>query len=127
MSFAIQLESKSPQAWLTWGLTNYELLGMVQSVKGEYECCVAESVGGFLRGIELFDVTQVSRNDAVLVRAMLMLIRLWFRHGSKNPAVRALERGLAKSSVGIWLGVLPQLIARLEHSESGPRILLIHS
>lgn len=140
MSLAIQFGPHTPQAWFAWGLTNHKLseemtrvrLGRAPwpniSVHGcqDHSCYVIESICGFLRSIELFDINREARNDTVIIQAMLMTISLWFKYGSWSSAIYALKQGLAKSSVGIWLGVLPQLIAHLDHAALEPRLLLTH-
>lgn len=140
MAFAIELGPCTSQAWLVWALTNYELCEHVQ--RSSLKCrnkqmpiqihfdnlvhYVIGSIDGFFRSIDLFDNNHTARNDAVVIQAMLMIITLWFKYGSRGAVDFAVEYGLAKSSVGIWLGVLPQLIARLDHGDSNSRSLLTY-
>ena len=47
------------------------------------------------------------------------------RHTTVHPAARLLDRSPAAAvALDAWLGVLPQLIARIAHADAGPRAAL---
>lgn len=55
---------------------------------------------------------------------MLCLLSVWFRYGKYPEVCNALSVGLQTVHLDNWLGVLPQLIARIDHPESNSRRLL---
>jgi len=127
LTFALELGSCRPHIWFAWAFANYELSERICAAgptlhQGQF---VIESLDGLFRSICLFGASDV-RYLSLLLQAMLMIITLWFKHGSEESVHCAMEYGLAKTSVGIWLGVVPQLVARLDHAESNARSLLTH-
>ena len=54
---------------------------------------------------------------------MLCVLGIWFRFGRIQDVLVALEQGLDQVHLDNWLGVLPQLLARIDHPE-GTRGLL---
>jgi hypothetical protein len=72
---------------------------------------VIEAIMGFTRSLSL-------SNDQPIVNVLqdtLRLLTLWFAHGSRKQVTDVLAVELEKVSTESWLGVLPQLIARLVH------------
>jgi len=64
------------------------------------------------------------RFSSFVTQDMLCILSLWFRYG-KFPDVNAvLESGLATVHLNTWLGVLPQLIARIDHPDPATCTLL---
>ena len=56
--------------------------------------------------------------------APIGLLSVWFRYGKIPEICAALEAGLATVHLDNWLGVLPQLIARIDHPEHNARRVL---
>jgi FKBP12-rapamycin complex-associated protein len=75
---------------------------------------------GLLRSISL----GTKRYSSNVLQDMLSLLSVWFRHGHVPEVYRALDSGLGMVHIDTWLGVLPQLIARLDHPEENARKLL---
>ncbi len=55
---------------------------------------------------------------------MLSLLSIWFRYGQIPDVYAAIDAGLSTVVIDNWLGVLPQLIARIDHPEVNARKLL---
>jgi FKBP12-rapamycin complex-associated protein len=89
---------------------------------------VSHAVKGLLRALSL----GTRRWSSSVAQDMLCILSLWFRYAGKLPAVYALlEGGLLGTVTGNdtvhldnWLGVLPQLIARIDHPDKRVRKLL---
>jgi len=89
--------------------------------RGISEHCVP-AIEGFFRSIGLADPQRSTLQD------VLRLLTLWFNHGgSDNPSVnQALSKGFNTCSIDTWLGVIPQIIARIYTSDQGVRKLVEH-
>jgi FKBP12-rapamycin complex-associated protein len=55
---------------------------------------------------------------------MLCILSIWFRYCKVPDVSAALEAGLSTVHLDNWLGVLPQLIARIDYPEPNARRLL---
>ncbi|KAM3569626.1 hypothetical protein VYU27_008290 [Nannochloropsis oceanica] len=75
---------------------------------------------GFLRAISLGR----RRWCASVQQDLLCLLTVWFRYGNDPDLHRILASGFNLVSLDAWLGVLPQLIARIHTRESPIRFLL---
>jgi len=75
---------------------------------------------GFLRAIAL----GTKRWASSVMQDMLCVLNVWFRHGRIPSVHTTLDAGLSTVHLDNWLGVLPQLIARIDHSEEKARKLL---
>ena len=81
---------------------------------------VVSSIKGLMRALTL----GTRRYSSFVTQDMLCILSLWFRYG-KYPDVNAvLEAGLATVHLNTWLGVLPQLIARIDHADPATCTLL---
>eukprot|EP00595_Chromulina_sp_UTEXLB2642_P003213 CAMPEP_0196768462 /NCGR_PEP_ID=MMETSP1095-20130614/42795_1 /TAXON_ID=96789 ORGANISM="Chromulina nebulosa, Strain UTEXLB2642" /NCGR_SAMPLE_ID=MMETSP1095 /ASSEMBLY_ACC=CAM_ASM_000446 /LENGTH=1571 /DNA_ID=CAMNT_0042138109 /DNA_START=3776 /DNA_END=8494 /DNA_ORIENTATION=- len=81
---------------------------------------IVNSLKGLLRAISL----GTKRWSSTVMQDMLCVLSLWFKYGQINEIKNTLENGLSQVHVDNWLGVLPQLIARIDHPEVEPRNLL---
>jgi FKBP12-rapamycin complex-associated protein len=70
---------------------------------------VIEAIKGFVKSIVLGQGQPVAN----LLQDILRLITLWFSYGMKKGVLQILEAELEKVSPDNWLGVIPQLIARI--------------
>ena len=52
-----------------------------------------------------------------VLQDILRLLTLWFAHGAKAEVNAALQKGFEMVSIGTWLHVIPQLIARVRCPE----------
>jgi len=75
---------------------------------------------GLLRAISL----GTHRWSSSITQDMLCVLSVWFRFGRIPDVAAALEAGLSTVHLDNWLGVLPQLIARIDHSDPTARGLL---
>ena len=81
---------------------------------------VVNSIKGLMRALTL----GTKRFSSFVTQDMLCILSLWFRYG-KFPEVNAvLQAGLATVHLNTWLGVLPQLIARIDHPDPSTCSLL---
>jgi FKBP12-rapamycin complex-associated protein len=55
---------------------------------------------------------------------MLCILSVWFKYCKLPEVATQLETGLSMVHLDNWLGVLPQLIARIDHPEPNARRLL---
>ncbi|KAJ1444132.1 hypothetical protein B484DRAFT_388959, partial [Ochromonadaceae sp. CCMP2298] len=81
---------------------------------------VVNALKGLMRALTL----GTRRVSSSVSQDMLCILSVWFRY-CKLPEVRAvLSSGLAMVHINTWLGVLPQLIARIDHPDTPTRSLL---
>lgn len=138
------------EAWHQWGLSNYRAIeearalaaptpshalssiragrtpvtgrlpGAMQGDSLSIVPLVVNSIKGLMRALTL----GTKRCSSQVTQDMLCILSLWFRYG-KIPDVNAvLESGLATVHLNTWLGVLPQLIARIDHPDPATCALL---
>ena len=62
--------------------------------------------------------------SASVTQDMLCVLSLWFRQVHVPELHAEISAGLSTVHIDTWLGVLPQLIARLDHPEEHGRTLL---
>jgi FKBP12-rapamycin complex-associated protein len=149
---ATSVDPNCYEAWHQWGLSNYRAIEEARALtaptpSGGFNLSsmrtgrtpVAGRLPGALPGDSLSIVPLVVNSIKGLMRAltlgtkryssqvtqdMLCILSLWFRYG-KIPDVNAvLESGLATVHLNTWLGVLPQLIARIDHPDPATCALL---
>ena len=75
---------------------------------------------GLLRAIAL----GAHQWSSSITQDMLCVLSIWFRFGRIPDVCAALEVGLSSVHLDNWLGVLPQLIARIDHPDPTARSLL---
>lgn len=81
---------------------------------------VLNALKGFARAMQL----GVSRYIGSVMQDMLSLLQIWFKY-SENPGIgERLQEYLSVIPLDCWLGVLPQLIARIHHEGDVGRTLL---
>lgn len=149
-SRATCVDPKNYVAWHEWGLSNYRaieeskrqssssmrnitiILGLAKTGQNKNNfqrhkllaVLVPNAVKGLLRAISL----GTRRWSSSVAQDMLCILTLWFRYAGKLDSVYTLlEEGLLRSdSVHLdnWMGVLPQLIARIDHPDQKVRDLL---
>ena len=70
------------------------------------------------------DTVHAKNWRASVAQDMLCILSLWFKYGHLSDLHAALSVGMATIHLDNWLGVLPQLIARLNNPEPNARGLL---
>jgi len=91
--------------------------GIASSELMSYNLAAAQ---GFLRAISLGQ----KKWCASVEQDMLCLLYVWFRYGNEPEVDKLLSSHFSIVSLDAWLGVLPQLIARIHTRESAVRYLL---
>lgn len=97
---------------------------------------ITSAIRGFFRSIAMGQRTSKSKTytyknksggaaDAGTLQDLLRLLTLWFTHGSIPEVQEELQAGFAAVRIETWLGVIPQIIARI-HSNLDPVKHLIH-
>eukprot|EP01041_Mallomonas_annulata_P001944 gene1944-3771_t len=81
---------------------------------------VVGAAKGLLRAITL----GTRRFSSSVTQDMLCVLNIWFRYGHLPDVAAAIESGLSNVHLDNWLGVLPQLIARIHHPEDSARNML---
>jgi FKBP12-rapamycin complex-associated protein len=81
---------------------------------------VVNALRGLMRAVTL----GTRKYSALVMQDMLSILRCWFRYG-ENPIITvAIEEGLKTVPLDNWLGVVPQLVARIHHHGDAARTLL---
>lgn len=78
------------------------------------------AIDGLMKALSL----GTKRWSSTVTEDMLNIMMLWFRYGHVNEVADALEQRLSMVHLDTWLGVLPQLIARIDHPGKRARELL---
>lgn len=78
------------------------------------------TVKGLMRAVAL----GTRKDSSSVMEDVLCVLSTWFRYGRIPEVCAALEAALTTVHLDNWLGVLPQLIARIDHPEPNARRLL---
>ena len=78
------------------------------------------AIKGLLKSLSL----GTRRNTSSVMQDMLCILSVWFRYSSITEVCSTVEQGLATVHLDNFLGVLPQLIARIDHQEPNGKKLL---
>lgn len=81
---------------------------------------ITNAIKGLMRAIAL----GTRRFSSSVMQDMLCILSLWFKHGKIPEVLSVIEQGLSYVPLENWLGVLPQLIARIDHPDKSTRVLL---
>lgn len=99
-------------------------MGLQKTAALPEEDSVSEYVLNALKGFARAMCLGVSRYIGSVMQDMLSLLQIWFKY-SESPGIGAtLREYLATIPLDCWLGVLPQLIARIHHEGDVGRALL---
>ncbi|CAA0806761.1 Serine/threonine-protein kinase TOR [Striga hermonthica] len=111
------------KAWHNWALFNtavmshYTLRGH-PNVAGQF---VVAAVTGYFHSIAC-GAHAKGVDDSL--QDILRLLTLWFNHGATSEVQVALQRGFSLVNINTWLGVLPQIIARIHSNNRAVRELI---
>ena len=117
------------RVWHTWAVTNYDQLNvsldindlgggsmlspgkstMLTDASGDTTTYAIEAIKGFSKSMTLGGKQGVNN----LLEDTLRLLTLWFSYGTKNGVYDVLAEELNNVAPENWLGVIPQLIARM--------------
>mmetsp|Transcript_14091 Transcript_14091/g.42105 ORF Transcript_14091/g.42105 Transcript_14091/m.42105 type:complete len:2582 (-) Transcript_14091:13-7758(-) len=136
----ICLVPRQPRGWHAWALANYEMCDQIERrmlptvnskathltslLKQSNLKHAAQAIEGFFKSLILFDAYSANVRDIVILQDTLRLLTIWFRHGSLREVNTQVKDGLVMTRLDVWLGVLPQLIARVNHSVRRVRYLV---
>jgi FKBP12-rapamycin complex-associated protein len=81
---------------------------------------IVSAVKGLMHAISL----GTRKWTASVLQDMLYVLTIWFQFGHVPIVAASIEAGLSTMHLDTWLGVVPQLIARIDHNEDIPRHLL---
>lgn len=95
-------------------------LSQHQKSKEQLNRFVMHAIQGFMRALCLGN----RKYSSSVMQDMLCVLSLWFQHGKSAEINVILEQGLSQVPLDNWLGVLPQLIARIDHNDKMTRTLL---
>jgi len=135
-------DSKMYKAWHAWALTNHEIVKLAQqaytasqvdpsssssSIKVKNNSSgdsdeelmsedivilhITQAISGFVKSITLGDGHSVAN----VLQDTLRLLTLWFSYGHDAGVHKTVEKGIKEIRVEVWLEVIPQLIARIDH------------
>lgn len=81
---------------------------------------ITQAISGFVKSITLGDGHSVAN----VLQDTLRLLTLWFSYGHDNGVHKTVEKGIKEIRVEVWLEVIPQLIARIDHHSPHVSVLL---
>ncbi|KAL2490207.1 Serine/threonine-protein kinase TOR [Abeliophyllum distichum] len=114
---ATHCATKWAKAWHTWALFNtavmshYTLRGF-PNVAAQF---VVAAVTGYFHSIA-YAAHAKGVDDSL--QDILGLLTLWFNNGATSEVQMALQKGLSLVNINTWLGVLPQIIARIHFDDN---------
>ena len=133
---ARDLASDQYVVWQAWAVTNYEQLHSLSDIneqKGKASVSllrqqqasmstsfVVEAVKGFSRSISLGGHDGIAQT----LQDTLRLLTLWFTYGTRAGVFDVLSAELKNVAAENWLGVLPQMIARMHIKNAEISVLL---
>ena len=119
------------RAWHSWALINFRLAEQIHGDKELSAKHSAESVllqNHVVAAVKAF-VLAISmgtkRWSASVQQDMLNLLTCLFKYGELHDVAKTINEGLVSIKIEAWLGVLPQLLARI-HIKSKPIRSVLH-
>jgi hypothetical protein len=91
-----------------------------QMSKEQINSFVINAIKGFMRALSL----GTRKFSSSVMQDMLCILSLWFQYGKYPDVNSTLENGMSQVPLDNWLGILPQLIARIDHPDRNTRTLL---
>ncbi|CAB9503979.1 protein kinase mTOR [Seminavis robusta] len=123
---AVSNDSCGYRAWHAWALLNFRIAVQLGSAKKNARAGTAQrnhviaAVDGFVTAINL----GTKRFSASVQQDMLNVLTCLFRYGELEGVAEVINRGMAAVPAEAWLGVLPQLLARVSIKSSRIRKVL---
>ena len=132
---SVSMENAGYKAWHAWALLNFRI-ALQMSEKADMNAITAgqrsrdaivtqrnhviAAVKGFVTAINL----GTKRFSASVQQDMLNLLSCLFKYGELEGVARVISHGVAAVRVEAWLGVLPQLLARIHIKTPSVRSVL---
>jgi serine/threonine-protein kinase mTOR len=125
---ATLLESCGYKAWHNWALLNFRIamkiseLGdsMDAKTKGKIRNHIVAAVQGFINAIN----QGTKKWCASVQQDLLNLLTCLFKFGSLHDVAIVINDGIVSVAIEAWLGVLPQLLARIHIQDPSCRAVL---
>jgi hypothetical protein len=113
--------SSSSSNWSSGAAASTQPIPLAAHItRDQFISYIVNAIKGLMKAL-----TMGSRKfSSSVMQDMLCILSLWFRYGRLNEVNTALEGGLSTVAIDNWLGVLPQLIARIDHPDKDTRHLL---
>lgn len=113
------------EAWHSWALLNFRIAQQLcerddASSARSLTNHVIAAVKGFVNAISL----GTKRSSASVQQDMLNLLTCLFKHGELPGVANSVNEGLSTVCIEAWLGVLPQLLARIHIRSPSVRSVL---
>ena len=106
---ATAVDPESSEVWHQWAMTNQHLAATkARNVAGPSVYVVA-ALDGFVKSI--------GASPEPNIQHVLRLLSLWFTYGGDPEVDDMIDHRIDKIAVNAWLGVIPQIIARLHTPE----------
>lgn len=125
--------SKNYRAWHSWALINFRLAEQIHGMEKEQgggmsgttssillQSHVIAAVKGFVLAISM----GTKRWSASVQQDMLNLLSCLFKYGELRDVSKTINEGLVSIKIEAWLGVLPQLLARIHIKAPSVRSVL---
>eukprot|EP00744_Colponema_vietnamica_P006667 GILI01009669.1.p1 GENE.GILI01009669.1~~GILI01009669.1.p1 ORF type:complete len:1659 (-),score=242.79 GILI01009669.1:99-4820(-) len=103
------LNPKNAKAFHYLGRAHQALAATVGSDVAEREH-VAEAITALFRAVQLSGTRKTN------LQSILRIISMWFSYGDDASVNEAMNNGILATDISVWLGVIPQLLARMEIS-----------
>ena len=118
---AVTERKSSYRAWHSWALINFRLAEQSDERSTAVRSHIIAAVKGFVRAISV----GTKRWSASVQQDMLNLLSCLFKYGGELEDVAStIKDGLASIQLEAWLGVLPQLLARIHIKAPAVRSVL---
>jgi len=129
---AADVVSTSYRAWHSWALINFRLAEQIHAADKDLseskqvkpvsmlQSHVIAAVKGFVKAISV----GTKRWSASVQQDMLNLLSCLFKYGDLPDVARTINEGLVSIKIESWLGVLPQLLARIHMKSPSVRSVL---
>lgn len=126
--YATLLDRSWYKAWHAWAFMSFEAVTYYENT-GNTKQKLAHAVmaiTGFFNSIGLCNAQSSGRIDMngasdSNLRDTLRLLTLWFKFGGNIDVATTIAAGVSSVSVDTWLQVIPQLIARIQITDSRTR------
>lgn len=105
---AIDRDSEWYKGWHMWAFVHYRAVTFLEKQNKNHpklDQHLLPAVTGFIRSVALAPYDNLQDT--------LRLLTLWFKYGARKDIEKAVNDGFDTLNVDTWLGVIPQLMARI--------------
>ena len=109
------------KAWHFYSLLNYKFFEFIKKTKNIYQNNYAtNAIEGFIKSVCIGE-----KNTAKIFQDLLLLLNIWFQVGTEDSINNLILKGITSISLENWTLVIPQLLARINISNTLIRNTLI--